>query len=181
MVQRNVVLIGFMGTGKSAVGKILAKLLGRPWVDVDLRIEQAQKKKISEIFEKEGESAFRRLEKEMIRDVASQSGLVVTTGGGAVLDEENRKRLKQSGVLVALSASPETIFQRVKDSRHRPMLKTSGDLMTEIKRLLALRQPFYEKADMTFQTDGKNASQVAEAIAEALEKEEEFEFGKDWF
>ena len=88
--------------------------------------------------------------------------------------------LKKNGIVMALAATPETIFLRVKDSRHRPLLK-SGDLMGDIRRLLALRQPYYEKADAVFHTDGKNASQVARAIEDALGKEEDFEFGKDWF
>ena len=169
-----------MGTGKSTVGKILARRLNRPWVDVDQRIEEAQKKKISEIFEKEGEGVFRRLEKEMIRRVADVPGQVITTGGGAVIDPDNLQALKKNGLLITLAASPETIFQRVKDSRHRPLLK-GGDLMSELRRLLEQRQGSYAKADATFHTDGKTASQVAAEIADMLQKDEEFEFGKDWF
>ena len=180
MGHRNIVLVGFMGTGKSTVGKILAKRLGRTWVDVDQRIEEAEKRKIGDIFEKDGEAGFRALEKEMVRRVCGGANLVITTGGGAVLDEENMRALKQNGFLIALDASPETIYQRVKDSRHRPLLK-SGDLMGEIRRLLEARRPFYAKADVSFRTDGKTAADVAGAIAGALEKEEEFEFGKDWF
>lgn len=178
--SKNIVLIGFMGTGKSTVGKILAKKMSRALVDIDHRIEEREKRKISEIFEKEGEEYFRRLEKEMIRDTASHSGQVITTGGGAVLDAENFAALKSSGFLVALTASPETIYQRVKDTRHRPLLK-SPDLMAEIRRLLEIRMPVYKKADLCFTSDGKSGAQVAEQILEALEKEEEFEFGKDWF
>ena len=180
MTDKNIVLIGFMGTGKSTVGKILARRLGRPLVDIDRRIEEAQKKKISDIFENEGEGAFRQLEKDMIRGVAAVSGQVVTTGGGAVIDPENIRELRKNGLLIALAATPETIYQRVKDSRHRPLLKSS-DKMAELRRLLELRQPMYAKADVTFHTDGKTASQVTGAILGVLEKEEEFEFGKDWF
>jgi shikimate kinase len=180
MVEKNVVLIGFMGTGKSTVGKLLAKRLGWPWVDVDQRIEESQKKKVVEIFDKEGEAQFRRLEKDMVRLVSAGSRQVITTGGGAVLDTGNIEALKKNGMLIALSATPETLYQRLKDSRYRPLLK-SGDLMGEIRRLLEERRPFYEKADATFRTDGKTAAEVAQAIAESLEKEEEFEFGKDWF
>jgi shikimate kinase len=180
MSDKNIVLIGFMGTGKSTVGKILAKKMNRALVDIDYRIEEKEKRKISEIFEKEGEDHFRCLEKEMIRDAASHTGQVITTGGGAVVDPENLAALKSNGLLVALTAFPETIYQRVKDTRHRPLLK-SGDLMSEIRRLLAVRMPSYEKADLHFSSDGKTPAQVADQILEALEKEEEFEFGKDWF
>lgn len=178
--SKNIVLIGFMGTGKSTVGKILARRSGRTWVDIDLRVEEAKKMKVADIFEKEGEASFRSLEKDMIRQVARTANQVITTGGGAVLDADNLRALQNNGFLIALAATPETIYQRVKDSRHRPLLK-GGDLMSELRRLMALRQPFYAKADRTFHTDGKTPSQVAAAIADVLEKEEEFEFGKDRF
>ena len=179
MADKNIVLVGFMGTGKSTVGKILAKRMKRVWVDVDQRIEEGQKRKIAEIFEKDGEAYFRRLEKEEVRRVASGKNLVITTGGGAVLDADNRAALKKNGFMITLSAAPETIFQRVRKSRHRPLLK--GDLLTEIRRLLAEREPLYRQSDRSFATDGKSAAQVAEDIEAALVKEEASEFGKDWF
>ena len=177
---KNIVLIGFMGTGKSRVGKTLAKKLGRPLVDVDQRIEQGEKRRVAQIFEKEGEIYFRRLEKEAIRDVSAGRGLVITTGGGAVIDPENVSALKANGILVLLEATPQTIYQRVKDSRHRPLLK-SGDVQGEIGRLLEARRSYYDQADLRCTTDGKTAQQVADEILRALENEEEFEFGKDWF
>ena len=178
--ERNIVLIGFMGTGKSSAGKALAKKTGRALVDIDQRVEEKEKRRIADIFEKDGEAAFRRLEKEAIREAVKGSGLVITTGGGAVLDPENLSALKAGGVVVALEATPETIFQRVKDSRHRPLLK-SNDVLGEIRRLLESRRPYYRKADVVVSTDGKTALQVADEIAAKLEGGEEFEFGKDWF
>lgn len=180
MTEKNIVLVGFMGTGKSSVGKILAKRLGRVWVDVDLKIEEKEKRKIADIFEKEGESYFRKVEKEVVQTVAAEKNLVITTGGGVVLDSANMEALKAKGLLVALLATPETIYQRVKDSKHRPLLK-AVDKMGEIRRLLGQREAFYAKADASFHTDGKSATQVADAVMRALENEEEFEFGKDWF
>lgn len=179
MTDKNIVLIGFMGTGKSAVGKILAKRLKRDWLDVDQVIEDTEKRKISDIFEKDGEAHFRRLEKETIQKVTGRSNLVITTGGGAVLDADNRAALKKNGFLITLSATPETIFQRVRHARHRPLLK--GDLRAEIQRLMAEREPFYRESDHIFSTDGKTASQMAALIEAALKKEETDEFGKDWF
>ena len=179
-VDKNIVLIGFMGTGKSSVGKILAKKLNRTWVDVDHCIEEKEKRKIAEIFEREGEGYFRRLEKDMVKEVAEGTDLIITTGGGVVIDAENVEALRKKGFLIALTATPETIFQRVNGSRHRPLLK-NADKMGEIRRLLEQRRPFYAKADRLFSTDGKTAAQVADAIVDALEKEEEFEFGKDRF
>jgi shikimate kinase len=167
MDSRNVVLIGFMGTGKTSVGKILARRLGRPVVDIDSRIEQTQKRKISDIFEKDGEAFFRKIEKETIVSVAKEEGLVITTGGGAALDPDNLLALREHGILVSLLASPETIFSRVKHSRHRPLLRTHA-VFLEIQKLLEKRAPLYEKADMCFHTDGKTPLQVAELILEKL-------------
>jgi shikimate kinase len=176
--DKNLVLIGFMGTGKSTVGKILAKKLGRELVDVDQRIEEKERRRIADIFEKDGEARFRELEKEAIRETASGSALVITTGGGAVTDAQNVAELKAHGILVALEASVQTIYDRVKGTRHRPLLK-AGDVQGEIRRLLEERRPHYAQADLKFSTDGKTAPQVAEEILKALESEEEFEFGKD--
>src|SRR3989338_3633633 len=132
--MKNIVLIGFMGTGKTSVGKILASKLGRPVADVDQRIEERQKRKIREIFESEGEARFRAFEKEAVAEIASGEGVVITTGGGVVLDPANIAALKKNGILVALSATPETIHRRVKNARHRPLLLKT-DVFGEIKRL----------------------------------------------
>ena len=177
MTEKNLVLIGFMGTGKSSVGKALAKKMGRLLVDVDQHIEEKERRRIADIFENDGEAAFRKIEKKTILEVAKGSSQVITTGGGAVLDPENIAALKANGLVISLEASPETIFQRVKDSRHRPLLR-SNDVPGEIRKLLEARRPFYAKADLSFVTDGKTALQVADEIAAKLESEE---FGKDGF
>lgn len=167
MDSKNIALVGFMGTGKTSVGKILAKKLNREVMDVDRRVELGEKRKITDIFEKEGEAFFRSLEKEAIREASQKKGVVITTGGGAMLDPENVEILKGTGWVIRLSARPETIFARVRHSRQRPLLK-GKDMLSEIKRLLALREPFYQKADLTFETDGQNSSEVADRILEAL-------------
>ena len=165
--MKNIVLTGFMGTGKTSIGKALAKKLSRPVLDVDHLVEEKERRKISEIFEKEGEARFRELEKEAIREVSQRQGVVITTGGGAVIDPDNVEALKKNGWIVALEAKPETIFERVKNSRHRPLLE-GRDMMDEIKRLLALREPFYRRSDFSFQTDGKTSIEVAEVILKTL-------------
>ena len=180
MSGKNLVLIGFMGTGKSTVGKALAKKTGRSLVDIDQRIEESQKRRIADIFEKDGEAAFRRLEKQAIQEAVLGSGLVITTGGGAVMDPENFSALKERGIVLLLEAQPDTIYKRVKDSRHRPLLHSS-DVMGEIRRLLSARQGQYDRADFKFSTDGKSASQVTDEILAKLGDAKEFEFGKDWF
>jgi shikimate kinase len=164
---KNISLVGFMGTGKTSVGKILGKRLNRPVMDVDRYIEEKEKRKIAKIFRDSGEAYFRSVEKEAIREISRQQGLVITTGGGAVIDPENFQALKASGWVIGLSATPETIYQRVKDSRHRPLLG-GEDKFSEIKRLLEARKPFYEKADFYFETDGQNSAQVAGLIIEKL-------------
>lgn len=171
--SRNISLVGFMGTGKTSVGKALGKQAGRQVIDVDQWIENRVKRRILEIFEKDGEPRFRQLEKEAIAEISRLSGAVITTGGGAVLDPANVETLKKSGWVIALSASPETIVERVKDSRHRPLLKggTTADAKKEIIRLLALRKPFYLRADYEFKTDGLSPDQVAHLILETLDKE----------
>ncbi len=167
MEPRNISLIGFMGTGKSSVGKILGRCLSRPVVDVDLYIEASEKRKIGAIFSEAGEAYFRTLEKKAIREICERRGIVITTGGGAVLDPENLEALKASGWVIALSATPETVYRRVKNSRHRPLLE-GKDRLEEIERLLAIRKPYYEKADFTFETNNRSSAQVAALILEKL-------------
>ena len=166
-MDKNIVLLGFMGTGKTSVGKILASKLGRRVIDIDHVIEVSEKKKIREIFEKEGETRFRGLEKEAVRVVARETGVVITTGGGVVLDPENILALRQNGVLVELTATVETVFRRVKDSKHRPLLG-GGNLMAEIRKLYEPRKPLYGQSDYHFSTDGRMPSEVADEIFEKL-------------
>ena len=157
-----------MGTGKTSVGKILAKKLKKTARDVDQMIEQKEKISIKEIFEKEGEAAFRNLEKETIKLVSREENVVITTGGGAVLDPENLKALSEKGWIVALHASPEMIYKRVKNSKKRPLLQ-GQNRVHEIKRLLEIRKPLYHRADFSVDTDGTSAAQVAAKILRVLE------------
>lgn len=166
-VKKNIVLVGFMGTGKTSVGKALAKKLGRSVIDIDRLIEEKEKRKISEIFEKDGEPRFREIEKEVILARASSQGAVITTGGGAVLDPQNIEALRRNGVIVALLASPETIFERVRHAKHRPLLN-GKDMLAEIKRLLAIRDPYYRQSDLQLETDGLTADEAADTILNAL-------------
>lgn len=153
-----------MGTGKSSVGRILAKRMKREHVDLDRWIEDREGRKIRDIFEKDGEPRFRALERDAVRHWASRTDIVLTTGGGTVVDPENRAALKENGLLVTLLAKPETIYQRVKNSKHRPLLSGQEDLLAHIRRMLEERRPHYQQSDFYFDTDGKSAAQVASLV-----------------
>ena len=157
-----------MGTGKSSVGRILAKRTKRDFVDLDRCIEETEKRKIRDIFEKDGEPYFRALEKKAVLRWAHEEKKVITTGGGTVVDPENLAALKQNGLLITLLAKPETIYERIKNSKRRPLLNDKQDLFSEIQKLMEKRKPFYEQSDYYFDTDGKNASQVALMIQKVL-------------
>jgi shikimate kinase len=163
--MKNIILTGFMGTGKTAVGKELSRLLNMRLVDVDSEIEQNSKMKITDIFNNFGEPYFRDAEAEMIRKVARTKNTVISTGGGAVLREENMQVLRETGVIFCLYADPETIISRTKSSKDRPLLNVE-DPLAKIKELLRTRMPFYEKAGIVIDTNGKTPLEVAEEIVE---------------
>lgn len=162
--DRNVILIGFMGSGKSEVGKRLAHMLGMEFVDTDALIEQQTKMSISEIFRRHGEAWFREIEKKVVSEVASRRGLVISTGGGVPMFEENMQALRHNGLLFYLRASPITIWKRIKDVQDRPLLDVS-DRFSRILELLERREPFYRRADFIIQTDELNPDEVASQIA----------------
>lgn len=167
---RNIVLTGFMGSGKSSVGKELCKILGYDMLDTDAEIEKQQSVSIKEIFETKGEQAFRNLETEYVRSL-SESGMertVLSVGGGLPIREENREYLKEFGAVVFLKATPETVYERVKDDESRPLLK-SEDVLGRIKQLQEERRDIYtEASDIEIDTDDKKLSDVAGEIIEML-------------
>ena len=162
--MKNIFLIGFMGSGKSTVSKMLAEKLGVARVEMDERIVQEQGMPITEIFEKFGEAHFRDIETDLIRRLQEQDGVVVSCGGGAVLREENRKMMKESGAIVLLTATPETILERVKHSTDRPIL--NGNMNVKyIAELMEKRRACYEEAaDFGVETDGKSSEVICEEI-----------------
>lgn len=153
---RNIALIGFMGTGKTTISKALSRMTGCEEIDVDNYIVKKVGIEISEIFAKHGEEYFRKLETEALREIQEENGLIISCGGGAVLKDENVEILKSKGVIVLLTATPETVFERVKDHTHRPIL--NNDMSVEhIKKLMAQREPRYkEVADITVNVDGND-------------------------
>ncbi|HEY5914171.1 MAG TPA: shikimate kinase [Verrucomicrobiae bacterium] len=156
----NLALIGFMGTGKSAVGRHVAHLLRFVYLDTDLVIEARAGKKIAEIFEQDGEPAFRTLERRVVQELAHRTKTVIATGGGLPAEDGNLASLKTHALVVCLWASPETIFARVRGHDHRPLLN-HPDPEARIRELLALREPFYRQADVLVNTELRNVREVA--------------------
>jgi shikimate kinase len=165
--MKNIVLTGFMGAGKTAVGKELAQILGMKLIDVDTEIEKSEKMTINKIFSQFGEPRFREIETGMIQQIAAGKNLIISTGGGAVLKQENMDILREDGVIVCLKASPETILRRTSASNDRPLLKVENPL-EKINQLLTFRKPFYEKADIMIDTENKTPLQIAEEIIEKI-------------
>ena len=175
-MKTNVALIGFMGTGKTAVGEVLAKKLRRKFVEMDLLIAQAAGKSIPEIFAQDGEIAFRELEIEVAKKIAGEKRLVIACGGGVVLNRINIDRLKQEGIIAYLTATPGVILKRVSGDEGRPLLMTD-DKALKIRELLSFRKPFYERAaDITINTSRLTIDTVAEQIISRLKEYESFSF-----
>lgn len=164
----SIFLVGPMGAGKTTIGKKLAEQRGLRFVDSDHEIESRTGVDISFIFEKEGEEGFRKREQQVLADLTALRGIVLATGGGAVLKPENRLNLKGRGYVVYLHASVTQQFSRVERSENRPLLQ-NGDRRETLARLFAERDPLYrEVADLVLDTDGKNAKQLARDIEIAM-------------
>ena len=161
--MNNIILVGFMGTGKSVVGKLLAKKLHIDFVELDKMIETREKMPIKDIFEKKGELYFRQVEKEVVKEAGLRKNIVISAGGGSIVDEDNFKNLKNSGTIICLKASPETIIKRTKDLKTRPLLNVP-DTKKQIEELLKKREAYYNKADFNINTDKLNIEQVVEEI-----------------
>lgn len=166
MKIRNVVLIGFMSTGKTSVGKRLVKQLNWDFIDTDFEIEKDNGMNVSEIFRKHGETYFRSEEERLIKSFLEREHCVIATGGGAVLSPENWKVLSQIGYIIALYAPIDTILERVGKSNDRPLFKSNRE---EDERLLLARQPIYNKAELIINTTEMDVDQVVEEIMRNIE------------
>jgi len=165
----NITLIGFMGTGKTAVGKRLAKRFGWRFVDVDELIESGAKKSVARIFSEHGEPVFRRLEQRIVRRVARGDHQVLAAGGGAFLDPGSRSLLRATGPVVCLTARPRTILSRLgRRIASRPLLRGSANPLSRIKALLDRRAKTYAQADMTLDTSDASVEEVVERLWEML-------------
>ena len=161
--MKNIVLVGFMGTGKTTIAKALAKKLGMKYISTDRLIEEKERSTIHEIFSKKGEKYFREAEKSIIKDVSRMENIVLDAGGGAVIDPENVRRFKEKGIVISLWAEPEEILERTKKYTHRPLLDV-GDPLARIKELLLARKPFYDRADYHVNTSGVSKAELTAVI-----------------
>ncbi|MCX5695673.1 MAG: shikimate kinase [Candidatus Omnitrophica bacterium] len=165
--MKNIYLVGFMGTGKSAVGSELAKNKKWRFVDLDELIELKERRSIPDIFAQAGEPYFRRVESKVLKEVAKEKNFVVGCGGGIVIDERNIKIMKKSGIVICLSAEPAVILKRVSGSTHRPLLNVKNP-KERIGLLLKLRSPYYALADKTIDTSKFSVKEVVAKILKLL-------------
>ncbi len=163
----NITLTGLMGSGKSSVGHHLASLLKKDFVDTDTLIEERQGCSINEIFKEHGEKYFRKLENEVIRELLESSNQVISLGGGAIVNDENRKLIKSQSSLIALVADPQDLYDRVKRRKNRPLLKGKDQLAT-LEELWEERKPAYMDSHFQVDTTGKSISAIALEIIKAL-------------
>lgn len=160
---RNLALIGFMGAGKSSVGRMVAQRLRFDFLDTDELIEQRSGKKISVIFAEEGEPAFRRWESKIVEELATLDRTVISTGGGLPAQGNNLASLKTHALVVYLCTTPELLWQRVRYARHRPLLQ-DPDPQAKIRSLLAARDPFYRQAHVLVSTDHRSLAEVVQQV-----------------
>ena len=167
--SRNVFLIGLMGSGKTTIGQLLAKKIGLPFVDSDHELEQRTGVSVATIFEIEGEAAFRSREASIIEELTQSQGIVLGTGGGAILDANSRRVLHERGTVVYLHSTAETSYERVRRNRDRPLLLVT-DPLTRLRQLYEARHPLYlETAHYTIESYRDRPSAVVAEIVQCLE------------
>ena len=160
---KNIVLLGFMGTGKTSIARQLAEDLSMKFVETDSVIEEREGIIINEIFRTKGEPYFRKLESDVIEELASGQGLVISAGGGVVLNNQNINTLKENGILICLDAEPEETLRRVAHEKHRPLLNVKNPLQ-KIKELLNFRKPYYDKISVHVDTNKKTIEEIVREI-----------------
>lgn len=170
--MRNIVLVGFMGTGKTVVGKALAENLRKKYISTDDLIEEKSGKTIKDIFAEEGEPRFRQLEKEVVKSISEKEGQIIDTGGGVILDRDNVDNLKKTGHMICLWADPDTILARTGSYSHRPLLNVE-DPKKKIEELLEYRRPFYEDAHFHVDTTSGDIMDIVEKIIKIVKTSDE--------
>jgi shikimate kinase len=163
----NLVLTGFMGTGKSSVGRQAAAHLRFQFVDTDALIEARAGRSIAEIFAQQGEAGFREQERQVVASLRQLKETVISTGGGLILNPANLASLREHALVVCLWASPDTVHERTRRASHRPLLRSSEPL-TAIRQLLAAREPFYRQADVLVNTEQRSLREVTQQVLNAF-------------
>ncbi len=164
--KENLVLVGFMGTGKTSVARRVARECGLRFVDTDSEVERRTGKSIPTIFKQEGEAAFRTVENQVVADASNGKGLVIATGGGAVINPANVENLRKNGYIVCLTASPEVIWQRLYGENHQRPLLDVQEPMEKIKELFAQREPYYSCAEVTIDTSREDIESVSRQVCD---------------
>lgn len=168
--KRNVMLIGFMGTGKSTVAKMLGSRWGFEVVEMDALIEEREGRSINEIFAEHGEAYFRDVETSLLKEAAEKEQVVVSCGGGIVLREENIRVMKEHGTVVLLSAEPGTVYGRVCGNTDRPLLKNHMSVEKIAEMMESRREAYQKAADLTIVTDGKSTEEICDEAAVRINK-----------
>lgn len=168
--MENIYLLGFMATGKSSVGKILADRKRFEFVDLDNLIELKEKRRIADIFSQDGQPYFRKVEKEVLEEVSKKNKLVVACGGGIVIDPGNIQLMKKTGMLICLRAKPEVILKRALGSKQRPLLNVA-DPKKQIELLLEKRSAYYALADKIIDTSELSIKEVVDKILDLMQKQ----------
>ncbi len=166
--MEHVILVGMMGAGKTTVGRIISYTTGRSFIDIDQRIEKQTGMSIFEIITKQGEDYFRRIEKDVVLSLSPKLPSVVSTGGGAVMDNEIFSFLKSIGKVVYLKVSPAVLFKRTANTETRPLLK-EGNRLHNLQDLLSKREPRYLESDVVIEADDSSPNEVADKIIKRLE------------
>jgi len=167
--MRNIILTGYMGTGKTSAGKLLASKLGYRLLDLDSMIVEQERTSINDIFAARGEAYFRQVESELLSRALEGERIVVSTGGGAVISEHNRRLMRKAGVVVNLTATPAAVLKRLEGDDARPLLRDEKG-MDKVRTMLAEREPFYADADIRIDTTGKNVEDVVREIMTIIER-----------
>lgn len=166
---RNIVLVGFMGSGKSSTGRYVAEKLGRPFLDVDTEIERREGRPIPDIFAKNGEPYFRQLERALVQELAARDGLVIAPGGGIVVNPDNVRDFAARGLVINLRVSPEWVLKRVGQDPNRPLLQ-GGDPLQRIRELMEKRRALYAAVPYQVETDGLTPEAVGDLVLDLFQK-----------
>jgi shikimate kinase len=167
----NIVLVGMRGSGKSTIGMKLAEALTWPLVETDSQIEEKMQKPIVDIVRESGWEVFRSLENEVVRDVAQLDNVVISTGGGILLNDENKRLLKENGIIIYLTASIDSLFQRISNDESRPFLSDAKSMRDDIEKTFAKRESLYlQSSNFSIKTDTQTIEQTVEAIRKYVKR-----------